>query len=406
MQETKLRQLILQSKQINYRFLVLSQPKEISGKLSLETPRMRLVFTRGVQIEVGDTVEVSGKVEDRVINSTTQKMNLSVHTFHVITKSSASAFYPFFQALSRLEKIPQVVFTRLLDYIEPPQAALLSGIVFGGNSGMPYQLIQDTKNTGLIHITSASGFNVTLFVVFSLSVFSRLFNLRIAAIMSLGAVFAYSLVSGLTPPIARAVMMSVLYIMAIVTGRKYSARLSLCLVGIIMLIQKPFLIYSISFQLSFLATAGVLYADVFFPGFLASGQHRRTLGGKIWGVLEENFKQTVAVLIWTAPVLIYHFGIFSLVAPLANACLLWMIGPLMYLGVLLSVTVFVSPFISLVLSVPISILLQVFMRSVHLFSLVPWATLPIVNLDWSGLLVYEFTLVAWVTWKLAKGRGE
>lgn len=198
--------------------------------------------------------------------------------------------------------------------------------------------------------------------------------------------------------------MSVLYVLALVTGRKYFARLSLCLVGIIMLIQTPFIIYSISFQLSFLATAGVLYADVLFPGLVDREQWRRSLGGKIWGVLEENFKQTVAVLIWTAPVLIYHFGMLSLVSPLANACLLWMIGPLMCLGVLLTSAVFIFPLISLVVSLPISIMLQIFMRSVHLFSLVPWATLPIVNVDWRGILVYEFTLVGWITWRLAKDK--
>lgn len=404
-QVINMRESMLQRKKYKIIFTSLATSKVIGNKNSILVQDLQLVLPQGVQIRPGDHVEAVGTFKKGLLSKFDTNLSLSVQSIHIYPLRSSYGFLSVFRLLHVLEGVPQVIERRISGVLEPSQASLLIGIVFGGSSNLPPTLLQDTKNTGLIHITAASGYNVALLVGFSLVLFTRMFSRRISAQLCLITVIAYSCMAGLSPPIVRAALMSILYLLSLSLGRTYHARWSLAISGAIMLIYQPFLIFSPSFLLSFSATAGVLFQDLFFSSPHSLEKEQGILE-EIKSVLGENLRTTISVLIFTTPVLIYFFGTFSLVSVLSNTALLWMVGPFMYAGLVLSGIVCISPLVSSLLAVPISLALEVFIRSVHLFSQFPFASVPLTKPHLLGVFAWYICLLGYSHHKLAMKKNE
>lgn len=405
LQVIKMREFLLQRKNFKYTFTAYSTSKQIENKNSIVVPDIEIQLPLEYQIRPGDRVEVTGAFKGGVQSLFKPRLILTVQSIRMIPTQRPYVFSSFFFFLRQLEEFPREVGTRLLGILTPPQAALLVGIVFGGSNSLPKSLLEDAKVTGLIHVTAASGYNVALLVGFSLTFFTRLVHRRIAALFCLITVFSYSCMAGFSPPILRAALMSALYLLAIYTGRLYVARWSLWVSAVLMLIYQPFLIFSPSFLLSCSATAGVLYQSIFFK---RRDKRENTAGilREVWSTLEENYQTTVSVLIFTLPILIYFFGSFSLVSIVSNTVLLWIVGPLMYAGLLVSIIVFMPGPLGALMGMGLSLALEVFIRSIHLFAQFPWASIEVTSPSIVGVIGYYLCLGGYILWRIAKEDKE
>ncbi len=371
LQVLSMRQFMLQSKEISYIFNATSSSKITNNRNLIQTTQVRILLPLEAVVNPGDTLEVIGSVDSKLRPLNSERITLISRTVRTIKRHVSYGFPSLYDLLKLLEEVSLGLKARLSGYLEPSQASLLAGMVFGGVENQPRSLLEAMKNTGLTHITSASGFNVSILIGFSLSLFTRVVNRRMAIIACLITIISYSVMAGLTPPIIRASLMGVLYLFSTLSGKPYSVLRSLGLSVVLMLIYQPFLIYSISFLLTVTSTLGIVFSGkVFKPGSQGSGILATTIG-----VLEENLKVTLSVILFTAPLLLYSFGTFSLVAPLANALLLWMVPMLTLGGMGFMVATLLPGIVPRVLSVPLAILLEVFERSVRLFSDLPFSNL-------------------------------
>lgn len=401
-QVLSLRKSMLQSRKISYIFTATSFSTVINNKNTLKTPQVLVQLPLEVRIAPGDTVKVIGSVETKLQPLQSERITVTSRSIHILNKHRSYGIPSIYDVLKLLEEIPRVLKTRLSGHLEPSQASLLVGMVFGGTEKLPKSVLEDMKTTGLTHITSASGFNVSLLIGFSLSLFTRVVNRRMAVIFCLITIISYSVMAGLTPPIIRASLMGSLYLLSLSLGKPYSVLRSLGLAIWIMLIYQPFLIYSVSFLLTVGSTLGIVWAPVLFP------VKKRGTGviSQIWALLEENFKTTGSVMLFTAPVIISTFGTFSLVAPLANALLLWMVPLLTLVGMGFMGLTLISSLFSGILAWPVTILLEVFERSVRLFSNLPFASLPITGPSILGLFLWYLCLSAYLGWRMALNYKE
>jgi competence protein ComEC len=161
-----------------------------------------------------------------------------------------------------------------------------------------------------------------------------------------------------------------------------------------MLAIKPPLLKNVGFQLSFLATLGIIYLTPFFEKLLEKTKILKTFK------LSSLLAMTFAAQIFTLPILIYNFCYFSLVGPITNLLIVPILPYLMGTGFLfLLIGIFWQP-LGFIFSLPVWLLLGYLTSVVNFFSQIPWASLTF-RISWPWLPAIYFVL-GYLTWRLIK----
>ena len=202
-------------------------------------------------------------------------------------------------------------FVRALGRVLPEsEASLGAGITIGAANSLDDSVSEDFRRAGLSHIIVLSGYNITIVAEIVMKILSgipRVFGL------SAGAVFIvlFTLMTGASSTAVRATVMALVAILARATGRVYQAASALVVAGVLMLIVNPkLLVFDISFQLSFLATLGLIILEPLISPKLKFLTER-------FG-FREMVGTTVSAQIMVTPWLIYKLGSVSIVALPAN----------------------------------------------------------------------------------------
>lgn len=212
-----------------------------------------------------------------------------------------------------------------------PAASLLSGIIFGARTTMPKSLYNALVTTGTLHIIALSGMNISILINLTAKI-TLILGRKASSILTGGLIIAFTIFVGASPSIVRAAIMGCLSLIAVYFGRRNWSILSLFLAGGMMLLFNFSLIKDLSFQLSFLATLGIILANK-----KVKCQRVKRLSDQIIFPLRENLKMTLAAQIFTLPVILYRFHRISLIAPLANLMIEWVVQPIMVLGFIVAV---------------------------------------------------------------------
>lgn len=196
-----------------------------------------------------------------------------------------------------------------------PQSSLLSGILLGAQRDMPTDLRQAFRLTGTSHIIALSGFNVTIIVAVVTAWLGRLLGRKPSVWPSLLFVVLFVVMTGASASVVRAAIMAAAVQLALLSGRPVAMDRLLAYTFVAMVAVKPTLfLHDLGFQLSFLATIGLVYA---------SPRIAERLGWvPAWGGLRENLATTLAAMCLTEPLLLATFGRLSLIAPLVNILVL------------------------------------------------------------------------------------
>lgn len=279
---------------------------------------------------------------------------------------------------------------KVVDQILPyPQSALLSGIILGSQERLPFYLKNELKSTSTIHIVVVSGQNLTILAGFIMSL-AFLIGRKKAGIFTFLLIFFYSLLTGFQVPVIRAAIMVTFTFLALMVGKERTGWWVLLLTAGLMLLYNPHWLFNISFQLSFLATFGVV---VVAPILLESLQ-------KVPQILRQDLAVTLAAQALVLPVIVYNFHQLSLVGVLANIFVLWTIPLVMVAGFLSLGVGLVSTFLGQLVGLVPAVLLTYFIYIVDLFAKLPGAGLEIGETSVIFWLGYYLLIVAGV-WYLA-----
>lgn len=215
--------------------------------------------------------------------------------------SSEKKFFPDGEnfLLQRIER-------RINRILPEPQASFLAGLLLGVKRNLPEDLLEDFKRTSTTHIIVLSGYNITIIAVLltgflNLLTLPRKYSFYLAALGIIGFVWLV----GPSPSVIRAMIMGILLLLTIKINRLYNKRNVLAFTAFLMLLYDPYqLLHSISFQLSFAATLGIVYL---YP--------KLSRLGEILGT-------TLAAQATVFPIIFFYFREISLIAPLANLLIL------------------------------------------------------------------------------------
>ncbi len=231
---------------------------------------------------------------------------------------------------SRLYGVRQSFQHRLQGLFPEPAAGFLLGILFGERAGLPEELQAAFQRTGTTHVLALSGYNISILI----AVIVRLLGRRPAVLwLSFAFIAAFVMMVGPDAPVLRAALMGSFLLLGQMLGRPQVAALACVVTAAALLAWNPWsLRYDLGFDLSFLATLGILY---FEPSV------RQRLG-RIPALLREPVSATLAATLPTAPLIALSFGTLSLVSPLANLLIVPMIPYLMLAGFAITVVGLVS----------------------------------------------------------------
>lgn len=288
---------------------------------------------------------------------------------------------------SFLYKIKRSFVNNLENSLGEPHAALAAGLVVGEKSALGVDLLNDFRTVGLIHIVVLSGFNITVVADAMRRLLSRLPRVWGIVIGGVGMILFGVLVGG-GATVIRSCFMASLALFADLSRRDYNVIRALSFAALVMLIQNPdILLHDPSFQLSFLATAGLILLASPIEKKLSRIPEKFGIRGTV--------ASTFATQIFVSPFILYTMGNISIIGVVVNILVLPFI-PLTMLAVFLTG---VAGFISGIIFEGVSQFFGWFahlLLSYELFMVEKFAQIPYASLHFpkfSGWYVVAFYII-------------
>lgn len=201
---------------------------------------------------------------------------------------------------------PKHILERAISRIlSEPEAGLAKGLLLGGDDYLPRTLKESFAAVGLSHMIAVSGYNITLIaeMLLGLGLFFGLWRKQAVWTALFGIAF-FIVMIGMPASASRAGAMAAVVFVALQTGRLAQPINALLFAGGVMLFFNPLLLrYDLGFQLSFLATLGILWS--------APYQERLAHLGFLLRHIGEVVLMTIAVELFVLPIILFSFHTFS-----------------------------------------------------------------------------------------------
>lgn len=273
----------------------------------------------------------------------------------------------------------------VLSNLPEPQASLGLGFLIGQKSGISDELNDQMKVLGLTHIVVASGFNLTILVRLARRIFAGISKFQTAAV-SIGLMAGFVAVTGFSPSMSRAALVTGLAVWAWYYGRRVQPIVLILLAAAITAGINPLYLWSdIGWWLSFLAFAGVLV--------LAPLLQRRIFGRAKPKLLGQIVLETICAQVMTLPVILLVFGNLSLLALPANILIVPLVPLAMLLTFIAGIAGILLPGMGAVLATPATVLLSFMTEVVRIMSQIPWASVPLA-IAWPVMLAIYTAVLA------------
>ena len=242
--------------------LVKGEEAFIDGEKLAFPKRILVTLPPSFTVWYGDRIEISGELfgeTGRVSAESAKWFERSTTRFEMpypqvdhISSGNAS------RVIESALRFKRLIHHTIYAMMPFPESALLSGILLGIEEGIPDQLLEGYRASSTLHIIVISGFNVSIIAFFITRVFRRFFFPIWAAAATIFTLLLYMIMVGADPPVIRATLMGISALPAYYIGRKVIGIHNLTITAAIMLLINPFLLWNISFQLSFAATLALL----------------------------------------------------------------------------------------------------------------------------------------------------
>jgi competence protein ComEC len=296
-----------------------------------------------------------------------------------------------------LLRVKRTIKDRLADIVPEPHASFLSGLLFGGSSGLSADLKDDFSRTGTSHILAASGFNVSLF---SAVILGWILQLPISRKRAVGIIFAmlvgYVLIAGATAAVVRAGIMAGVTLVGLLVRRKPYAVNVFALAAVLLLAANPRLLWDVGFQLSFVATFAIVAiapswerALAFVPETLEA---RKALAGSL------------AATVLTLPIMLWHFGSVSLISPIVNLLVLPFVPLLMALTIAALLVSVISLGLGLIAALPAWAISSVLLHVIAWNASLSWASVS-VGFAETLAIVSAIMIIYWL-WRSQHPEGK
>ena len=268
--------------------------------------------------------------------------------------------------LDYLQKIVDGHFKTLAEFIPENQLALLRTLTLRPDPQLPAEIYSEFSKTSLIHVICVSGMHLSIICVTVFKLLQLILkNDRVAALVAVLFSWLYISLTNMDLPVLRAGAVNTLLMLGFIINRQAFLPTIFASVVIVMLAYKPLFILDITFQLSFLATASLIFLT---PELIIWSKKQG------WNkYIAQPLAAILSVQLLILPVIINNFHQISLMLFFSNFFLL----PVLQLSILMifaasGLLYLVYP-LGKVMLVLISVLLDLAIKVNALFANADWA---------------------------------
>ena len=222
---------------------------------------------------------------------------------------AADAGWSLQRAVSMVDRVREELGSRIDALYPQPVSGFMKGLLIGVTEDLDPERYQQFSQIGLTHILAISGLHVAVYVGSVLWLLSKLpltRETRLVAAMALVPV--YVVLTGAAPSVLRAGIMAMISLYAARRGLLKDGLHILAVAAVGMLAWNPFYLFHVSFQLSFIVTAGLIIGVPLMNRRIPI----RNAG------LQSAVSVTLAAQLVSFPLTVYYFNSFSILSFAAN----------------------------------------------------------------------------------------
>lgn len=248
--------------------------------------------------------------------------------------------------------------------------ALVEGLLIGTTDHFKESTKDVFRRIGTYHIVAVSGSHIIMISELILPVFFLAgFPKKLAYLLTAGVLFCFVLLIGWPASAGRAWVMGSFVFMSQIAGRQRKTNNILLFTASLILLGNPLLLYDVGFQLSCASVFGLVNFSPPIERFLSLFHIR--------GIFMKTTAATCAAQIGTLPITLYYFNYLSLISPIANILILWII-PLLTLGGMVYLALsFLSEFLASLVIIPILLGAKYVLRVSEMLGTIPWGGMTI-----------------------------
>jgi competence protein ComEC len=286
-----------------------------------------------------------------------------------------------------LAKIRQRIVAAQVRWLDVPIGPLFSAMALGNEAvDLPFDVKDAFVRVGLAHALAASGFQVSLIVAAIISFTKRYLAKKWQFGLGLVGILAFVAMAGPQPSVLRAAVMGIAVLVGMLLARQLRPLNSLLLAAVVLLVIEPTWIWDVGFQLSFLATLGLVVS--------ATPIQKRL--DFLPPVLAEAIAVPLAATIWTLPIQLWAFKVVPLYSLPANVIAAPFITLISIGGMVSALAATVFPMagsaVAWLLFYPTKLLLAI----VELFASLPGSSIAVGSIRlWQLLFLYAAIFLVW-----------
>lgn len=216
----------------------------------------------------------------------------------------------------KISKIQQYIKDTFKKRLKKENTALITALLIGDKSNVDNNVIDNFRDASLSHILAISGAHFSYIIIMINCINKRLKHKKIGNILSIIIILFFMELTGNTPSVVRAGIMSIMTILAELLHKKVDVWTSLAISLIIQIINNPYVIFDIGLILSYGGVIGILL---------------------FYNIIQKKIKlKTISVTLSAnliiIPVMIYNYNTISLSFVISNICASIFLGPIIILG--------------------------------------------------------------------------
>ena len=330
---------------------------------------------------------------------------------------------------TRMEHFRDLIRTSIQGTAPGTEGKIIQAMILGDQKEIPQEVMEKFNRTGTTHIIAISGFNIGIVAVFSLFTIRLLlksseylqlrYNMtRISTLFAILIVILYTFIAGSGISVVRASIMVVLFMIAILINRERDLYNTLALAAFIILVATPYSLFDISFQLSFIAVASLLFLTPRLTALLPSPPppespsmtreeriKRHSKRALRAGII--FFLVSLTATLGTLPLILLYFNRLSLVTLAANMIVVPILGILAIpfcLFIVLAVPIS-TPLADIIIRIS-AVLVNISLSLVDALAALPWSSIYVSTPTFSEIGAFYLLLISAGFWLDRLNRKE
>lgn len=224
------------------------------------------------------------------------------------------------------EKIREKIRNFTGETLTKDASGILQALITGENDNIEEEMQERYKKAGMIHLLVVSGGH-TAFLILLVTCLLKYMKVGVntSKYILIIVIILYIFITGASPSVLRAGIAVIIVIASELIGRQNDSFTTISTVAIIMLLNNPNMLYSLSFQLSFLGVFGIILG---YPGLIE-------ILKKLPKIIREPIALTLSAQLFVTPVTLYNFNTIYLGGLISNIFAMSLAGIIMMAGIIL-----------------------------------------------------------------------